>query len=120
MSAPPPEPEHEGLDSVGEVMHRAEAIAKAGDKAGAARLLTQLEAYIREHGESLEARDDPRESARQLLGYVSGYFKPDTGQAILEVFDVEHPVFGRASPDWLEAYLAGAADAEADRSRPDQ
>lgn len=41
------------------------------------------------------------------IGYMAGYENPDTAQRIYEIFDTEHPFFGRRQPSAEEAMATG-------------
>lgn len=41
------------------------------------------------------------------IGYVTGYFSHEEADNIMELFDTEHPVFGRQHPSAEEAYRMG-------------
>lgn len=48
------------------------------------------------------------EHADANIGYLSGYYGPETMQRIQDWFGVAHPVFGRSVPTPEEAFAAGA------------
>jgi len=47
------------------------------------------------------------------IGYLSGYYGPETMQRIQEWFGVAHPIFGKAVPTPEEAFAAGKRMGEA-------
>ena len=80
-------------------------IARAQDRERAARFYA---CYLAD----METRYPVAEAKRIVasnIGYVSGYYSPDTMKAIQDVFDVGHPIFGRRTnvvPE--DAFDAGA------------
>lgn len=69
------------LRTYGDVGDVVAEIARDGDREEAQRFL--------------EAYGEVTEHARHNVGYLAGYYDPWTMGRIFEVFDVEHPVFGR-------------------------
>ena len=47
--------------------------------------------------------------ARENIGYLSGYFPPEKAAAVLELFQTEHPIFGKVRPTPEEAFALGKA-----------
>lgn len=41
------------------------------------------------------------------IGYYSGYFDHETADRIMDLFETEHPVFGRTHPTPQEAFRLG-------------
>lgn len=56
-------------------------------------------------------------SARQDIGYLSGYYSAADAKRIREWFEVTHPIFGNSSPTQKEAYEAGLRMGEAARAK---
>lgn len=57
-----------------------------------------------------DADCDPAEVKKTLLsniGYWAGYCNPAQAQRIYEIFDTEHPIFGRREPTPEEAFARG-------------
>lgn len=59
----------------------------------------------------LPTAEAARELIRHNLGYMTGYYGLDVAQRILELFDAEHPIFGkpaiRATFTPKDAFAAG-------------
>lgn len=58
-----------------------------------------------------DADCDPAEVKKTLLsniGYWAGYCNPAQAQRIYEIFDTEHPIFGRREPTPEEAFARGS------------
>lgn len=41
------------------------------------------------------------------IGYMTGYFSSEQADRIMELFDTQHPIFGRTHPSAEEAYRMG-------------
>lgn len=66
--------------------------------------------FLDDYGEYLERmnpRDDGREMAKQTIGYLAGYQDRETKHAIFDLFECEHPYFGREDPTPEEAFQKG-------------
>ena len=53
---------------------------------------------------------DPAEARRivlQNIGYYCGYYPADFADRVYELFDTEHPIFGRKHPTPEEAFRLG-------------
>jgi hypothetical protein len=82
------------MGQMGDVM---EAIARAPDPEAEERMQEFLAAY-REFSPHADAN----------LGYLTGYFGRDTANRMLELLEVEHPVFGAQMPtNPASAMIAG-------------
>lgn len=46
-------------------------------------------------------------SADENIGYMTGYFSREEKHRLQELFDVEHPIFGRSDPTPEQAFKAG-------------
>lgn len=67
--------------------------------------------------EACESREEAQEFMRLYreetehadanVGYMSGYYTPETADRIRDWFDVEHPIFGKRSPTPEQAFEAG-------------
>jgi hypothetical protein len=53
-----------------------------------------------------------RKNLLASIGYVTGYLDHKQGDVIMELFDTEHPIFGRTHPSAEEAYAMGKQYAE--------
>ena len=51
--------------------------------------------------------EDARSRLLSNIGYVTGYFSNAEADRILDLFQTEHPVFGRTHPSPEEAYRLG-------------
>jgi hypothetical protein len=61
---------------------------------------------------------DFEEAKKRLLsniGYVTGYLTHAQADKMMELFDTEHPVWGRRHPEPLEAYELGLQYGRRDR-----
>ena len=47
------------------------------------------------------------DNAENLIGYLTGYLSKDEKHRIQELFNVEHPIFGKTDPTTEEAFNAG-------------
>lgn len=61
--------------------------------------------------ELLAIRSDPS-AAKRNIAWVAGYCGMDLFYRILNVFNVDHPVFGRLFPTPMEAFVAGMREVE--------
>jgi len=43
----------------------------------------------------------------ESIGYVTGYFSHEQADRIMELFDTQHPIFGRQHPSAEEAFRMG-------------
>lgn len=91
------------LKTMGDVCDVIEGIAKSGNKVEA----LAFRSYYR----SLYPR-----VADVNIGYSSGYYSRDMAKKILELFEVEHPVFGRAQLTSEEAFELGKKLGEAHKA----
>jgi hypothetical protein len=57
-----------------------------------------------EHGWTLE---QARSALRHDIGYFAGYYEAATADRVYELFDTEHPVFGRKHPTPAVAFRMG-------------
>ena len=55
--------------------------------------------------------------ADENIGYLSGYYGPETMRRIQEWFGVSHPIFGTSVPSPEEAFAAGQQAAISSRER---
>jgi hypothetical protein len=87
-----------------------EKIVRTALAAGTREKARELVAAEVENIRKKEPRRDPAEVKRTLLsniGYIAGYEDPTTADRIYELFDTEHPVFGRRHPTGEEALARG-------------
>lgn len=74
-------------------------------KAAAAALVNEEAAQV------AQATGTPIEEARAVLlsniGYCTGYYDNDFADQVLELFETEHPIFGRGHPTAEEALKMG-------------
>jgi hypothetical protein len=78
---------------------------KDGTKEGAADLVTQ------QVGEMMlvlgYTPEDARARVLTNIGYYTGYLDHETADKIMDLFETEHPVFGRTHPTPQEAFRLG-------------
>lgn len=101
--------EGQNLSTIGKLGDFVVEVAKAGDRERAKRFMdayTAAELVVTD-GDEAEARS----IAAQNVGYVAGYYGQEDMQAVWDVFDVSHPVFGRTSPTPEVAVEAGKRSA---------
>ena len=48
-----------------------------------------------------------RANIRASIGYVTGYLDPKRADQMMDLFDTEHPIFGRSHPSAEEALRIG-------------
>jgi hypothetical protein len=53
------------------------------------------------------SEEEARKRLLESIGYVTGYLSHDQADHVMELFDTEHPVFGRQHPTAEEAYRLG-------------
>jgi hypothetical protein len=51
--------------------------------------------------------EDARANLLASIGYCTGYYDTDTADRILDLFETEHPIFGRTHPTPAEALKMG-------------
>jgi hypothetical protein len=78
---------------------------RGGTKEGARRLVQQ------QVDEMVKVLSYDEAEARRVtlvnIGYYTGYLDHDTADRIMELFDTEHPIFGRTHPTPEEAFRLG-------------
>lgn len=61
--------------------------------------------------EMVDLLDYTEDEARRItlinIGYYSGYYDHETADRIMDLFETEHPVFGRTHPTPQEAFRLG-------------
>jgi glutamate synthase domain-containing protein 3 len=71
----------------------------------------------KEAEEMAQVYDLTVEEARKRLlaniGYVTGYFDHATADKVFEIFETEHPIFGKTHPSAEDAYRMGMEHYEA-------
>jgi len=66
-----------------------------------------LRVDAKEQEEFVEAYCRTGVYARSNIGYISGYYDPETCLKIQKIFKTAHPIFGRRIPSTSEAFDAG-------------
>jgi hypothetical protein len=99
-------PDNKEKLTIGEIF---EGAMKATEKEEAKQYLNDYTAHIQKY---LDETPDPNgltamEIAKQNLGYYSGYYNKEIYERIMELFETEHPVFGKSWPTNEEAYVMG-------------
>lgn len=74
-------------------------------KEQAAELVETEAAEIAEHYKITQ--EEARSRVLENIGYVTGYLSHSAADHIMELFDTQHPVFGRTHPTAEEAYRMG-------------
>jgi hypothetical protein len=74
-------------------------------KEQAAALVKEEVAAIAEHYQL--SKKEARKRLLESIGYVTGYLSHEQADHVMELFDCEHPVFGRQHPTAEEAYRMG-------------
>jgi hypothetical protein len=78
---------------------------KINTKEEAAAFVTAEAAEMAEfYGKPLE---EMRATLLSNIGYCTGYLDHDAADRILEMFETEHPIFGKGHPTAEEAYALG-------------
>lgn len=92
---------------------------KIRSKRNAAAYLESLVEYIMKHAidEKHKTREGALALAKTNLGYYAGYYDRATVERVNELFDTEHPVFGREYPTPEQAFNAGKKLGESSRRR---
>lgn len=67
--------------------------------------------------ELMKSAEDPKkegleESIRSNLGYLTGYLNAEEATRLLDIFETEHPFFGKTRPTAEEAFKMGLAFGE--------
>jgi hypothetical protein len=103
------------MRTLGEIMRlaRAEDFTKAN-----------AEAIVKEQVDEMAAilHYDPAEAKKMLLsnlGYYCGYYPAELADKVYEMFDTEHPVFGRTHPTPEEAFRKGMEMAQKHKTLDD-
>jgi hypothetical protein len=78
---------------------------KITTKEQAATLVNEEVAAIAGHYQVSE--EEARKKLLESIGYVTGYLSHEQADHVMELFDTEHPVFGRQHPTAEEAYRMG-------------
>jgi hypothetical protein len=78
---------------------------KISTKEQAAALVNEEVAALVEHYQLSE--EEARKRLLESIGYVTGYLSHQQADRVMELFDTEHPVFGRQHPTADEAYRMG-------------
>jgi hypothetical protein len=55
--------------------------------------------------------------AKINIGYFAGYYDSETSRRVQELFETEHPIFGKTEPTPEEAFMAGK-DWHPERKKP--
>lgn len=67
-----------------------------------------LDEEARDYAEALHLDEETaRRQLRSNIGYMSGYYAHAQADRIMELFDTEHPIFGRNHPSPEEAFQLG-------------
>ena len=84
-------------------------LATIGDLSDAMYVIYRLASPEREEEARRFMADYRAESehAETNIGYLTGYYGAKDADAMRELFDVSHPIFGRKSPTPEEAFEAG-------------
>lgn len=92
------------------------AALAAGTKEKAQELVAQ---QVAEMTTQLDYKDpaDARQRVLKGIGYYTGYLARADADKVMELFDTEHPVFGRTHPTAEEAYRLGKLFGEKMRIR---
>jgi hypothetical protein len=61
--------------------------------------------------------DKARDIVLQNIGYYTGYFDNDKADRVMELFETEHPIFGKTHPSPEEAFRLGKAFGEGMRAK---
>ncbi|MDR1626999.1 MAG: hypothetical protein LBT33_10720 [Spirochaetia bacterium] len=99
-------PENKGTLTYGEALRPAIGIK---DKAEAQEYLRDYAAFIQKYLDKEPDRQGRTaiQIAKINIGYFSGYYDTETMKRVHEVFDTEHPIFGKKEPTPEEAFTAG-------------
>jgi hypothetical protein len=63
--------------------------------------------------------DEARRITLMNIGYYTGYLDHETADKVMNLFETEHPVFGRTHPTPEEAFKLGRELAEKSKRRTD-
>lgn len=94
------------LVTFGDIGDAAVKIAKSQDREKAKKFLQAHADALAEKGK-LTPGQDPFEVAASNIGYWAGYMDRETMELMWEIFDVDHPMFGRKVPTAIEAFEMG-------------
>lgn len=83
----------EDLSTIGKLSDAIFAIARSDDQDSADRFMAQYRAE--------------NTAADSNVGYLSGYYAPETMAKVQRMFKVAHPMFGSSVPSHEEAFDAG-------------
>lgn len=97
-------PENKETLTYGEALNPAMGIK---DKAEAQEYLRDYAAFIQKY---LDKEPDPKgrtaiQIAKINIGYFAGYYNTETMKRVHEVFDTEHPIFGKTEQTLEEAFM---------------
>lgn len=76
-----------------------------------------FEACVEHTMEFGSSREEAESIERQNIGYYAGYADSATMRRVHELFDTEHPIFGRTTPSPQEAIQAGRNQASGDAQK---
>jgi hypothetical protein len=97
------------------------AIIKAGLAAGTKKAAADL--VTQQVGEMMlvlgYTPGDARERILTNIGYYTGYLDHAVADKVLELFDTEHPIFGKTHPTAEEAFRMGQEAGERAKRRED-
>ena len=78
-----------------------------------------IDEEVKEYAPALKISEaEARSKLLENIGYVTGYFSHDAADKIMELFDTQHPVFGRQHPTAEEAYRMGQEYAQRKKEKP--
>jgi hypothetical protein len=67
-----------------------------------------------------KSADEWREILLANIGYCTGYYDNATADRIMELFETEHPIFGKTHPSPEEAFRLGMALGEAAKKKSEE
>lgn len=84
------------------------AIAKTSDGNKAVKFIKEYADLITE--ETGLSEEEAVRKAAENIGYLSGYYSEEDADAIMDVFDIPHHIFGWEHPTPEEAFKKGSGD----------
>lgn len=75
------------------------------DMMRACKTKKEANALVKKLMKEHEATDE--KLLRSNIGYLTGYLGPTEGMRLLELFETEHPIFGKTRPTSDEAFKIG-------------
>lgn len=95
------------LKTAGDIMDVAIKIAESKDRAKAVEFFNAYVDNINACNGKPMGDDDGRRIASSNIGYMSGYYGNKEMALIQDIFNVEHPIFGKKQPTAKEAFEMG-------------